>query len=363
MKLEASILQFAQLVAITVVVISCYAVLQPFIPSILFALVVCMSTWPLYLRLRRGLREKATLAALLMVLLLLVLVIVPSALLTISLAGNVSAIVEALNTVLLRGPAELPAWLRHMPIFGRQLVNYWNSVAAGGEQAMAMAEPARHYLLVVANAIGQGLLQMMFAIFMGFFIYRDGDAWVQTLRRGLSKLAGDLGLEIMATIHKTVAGVVQGVFGTALVQATVAVIGFLIAGVPGPLLLGAATFFLSMVPVGPPLLWGGASFWLFYQGDWGWAVFMALWGVLAISSIDNLVRPYFISRRSSLSLLLITLGVFGGVAAFGFIGIFIGPPILAVGLTLIRLWTPHPVTAKNAITESSQLLAAKTTTP
>lgn len=352
MKLEASILQFAQLIAIAVVVISCYAVLHTFIPSILFALVVCMSTWPLYLRLRRGLRERSTLAALLMVLLLLVLVIVPSALLAISLAGNVSVVVNAVKTVLLQGPTELPAWIRHMPIFGRQIVNYWNSVAAGGEQAMAMAEPARHYLLVVANAIGQGLLQMMFAIFMGFFFYRDGDAWVQTLRLGLSKLAGNLGDEIMITIHKTVAGVVQGIFGTALVQASVAVIGFLIADVPGAFLLGAATFFLSMIPIGPPLLWGGASFWLFYQGAWGWAVFMALWGLLVISSIDNLVRPYFISRRSSLSLLLITLGVFGGVAAFGFIGVFIGPPILAVGLTLMRLWTPHPVTEINVITQS-----------
>jgi predicted PurR-regulated permease PerM len=116
-------------------------------------------------------------------------------------------------------------------------------------------------------------------------------------------------------------------------------IGFVIAGVPAPLLLGMATFFLSMIPVGPPLVWGGATLWLFYQDSVGWAIFMFVWGLVVISSIDNFVKPYLISRSSSLPLLLIVLGVFGGIIAFGFIGIFIGPPMLAVGLTLIQLWT------------------------
>jgi len=135
--------------------------------------------------------------------------------------------------------------------------------------------------------------------------------------------------------------VVQGIFGAALAQALVAWIGFRIAGVPGAFLLAAATFFLSLMPIGPPLVWGGATVWLLYQGSWGWAVFMFLWGLLAISTIDNVVKPYLISRGSSLPFLLIVMGVFGGVYAFGFIGIFIGPPILALGLTMVSLWTSH----------------------
>ena len=117
-----------------------------------------------------------------------------------------------------------------------------------------------------------------------------------------------------------------------------ALAGFLIAGVPAPFLFAAATFAASIIPVGPPLVWGTAAAWLAFDGQTGWAVFMALWGLLAISTIDNFVKPYLISRSSRLPVLLIVLGVFGGVIAFGFIGLFIGPPVLAVGLTLIQFW-------------------------
>jgi predicted PurR-regulated permease PerM len=182
------------------------------------------------------------------------------------------------------------------------------------------------------------LLQLALASFIGFFFYRDGEALMRGTRRVLAKLAGKLGDELLDTIGKTVTGVIHGVFGTALAQALVALAGFLIAGVPAPFLLAAATFFLSIVPFGPPLVWGSAAVWLAYHGQIGWAIFMALWGLLAISTIDNLVKPYLISRSSHLPLLLIVLGVFGGVVAFGFIGVFIGPPVLAVGLTLIQLW-------------------------
>jgi predicted PurR-regulated permease PerM len=202
-----------------------------------------------------------------------------------------------------------------------------------------LLEPARHVLLGAGKAIAQSLLQMTFAVFIGFFIFRDGDALVRTLRTGLDRLAGPIGAELLATIQNTVAGVVHGIFGTALAQALVAWVGFAVAGVPAAFLLAVATFFLSMVPIGPPLIWGGATVWLVNQGEYGWAVFMALWGLLAISSIDNVVKPYLISLGSGLPMLLIVLGVFGGMLAFGFIGLFIGPPLLAVGLTLVRLWT------------------------
>ena len=347
--MEHRILQFVQLAAIAIVVVSGYVVIRPFIPALLFAVVVCMSTWPLYLRLRTMLRERATLAALLMVLLSVVLVIVPSALLSVSLADNVSAMADAAKAFLARGPIEPPAWLKQTPMIGERLNGYWQGLASGGKEAVALLEPAKKFLLSAVKAIGQGLLQMVFAVFIGFFFYRDGEVLVQTLRDGLTKLAGGLGVELLTTIQHTVAGVVQGIFGAALAQAIVAMIGFFIAGVPGAFLLGAATFFLSMVPVGPPLLWGGATIWLFTQGSYGWAIFMALWGILIISSIDNLVKPYLISRGSKLSLLLIVLGIFGGIAAFGFIGIFIGPPILAVGLTLIRLWSVHPAAKTETI--------------
>jgi predicted PurR-regulated permease PerM len=131
--------------------------------------------------------------------------------------------------------------------------------------------------------------------------------------------------------------VVYGILGTALVQAVVAGIGFLIAGVPGAGLLAMLTFFLSAVPVGPPLVWLPAALWLFHQGSTGWGIFMLIWG-MGVSSLDNFVKPWLISQGSDMPFLLIFFGVIGGALAFGFIGVFIGPTLLAVGYRLVQEW-------------------------
>ncbi len=341
--MKPNLQHYAQLAAVVIVVIGCYQVLYPFIPAILFSAVACSASWPLFQRLRRGLGGRSTWAALLMTVLLVVLVIGPTILLAISLADDVTVLVDKVRLLLDGGPLEPPIWLKSIPLVGQPLDGYWHQLAGSREELVALlknlADPAKNVVVVAAKAVGASVLQMVLATFIGFFFYRDGDLLVRGTRKILEKLAGDLGDELLTTIDNTVTGVVHGIFGTALAQAAVAVVGFLIAGVPGALLLGMATFFLSMIPVGPPLVWGGATIWLFYQGSVGWAIFMFVWGLVVISSIDNIVKPLLISRSSSLPLLLIVLGVFGGIIAFGFIGIFIGPPMLAVGLTLVQLWT------------------------
>lgn len=152
------------------------------------------------------------------------------------------------------------------------------------------------------------------------------------------RLGGELGEEMLTLSCNTVKGVMLGIFGTALAQAAVALAGFLIAGAPMPFLLALLTFFLSVVPVGPPLVWGSAALWLYNHGDHGWAIFMALYGLMLISTVDNIIKPILISHSSHLPLLLVLLGVLGGALAFGFVGIFLGPTLLAVGLTLISHW-------------------------
>jgi predicted PurR-regulated permease PerM len=124
-----------------------------------------------------------------------------------------------------------------------------------------------------------------------------------------------------------------------LAQGVLASIGFLIAGVPGAMLLGVVTFFASVVPVGPPMVWGGAAIWLFQQGQVGWAVFMAAWGFFLVSTVDNVIKPFIISRGSSLPFAVVFLGVLGGVLAFGVIGAFLGPTLLALGYRLLGEWT------------------------
>lgn len=336
---------FIQRAAIVIVAVGCYTVLSPFIPAVLFAAVTASVSWPVFTRIKQKIGGRASPAALIMTILLVSLVVVPLSLLAISVAQSMGVLVDALQALVTRGPIKPPGWLNTVPIIGEPLTRYWQRLVVNQDELSTLLknlyEPAKNIVLASSKAVGTSFLQMTFATFICFFFYRDGPIILQSLRSVMHKLADDQGDELLDTIDKTLTGVVHGIFGTALAQAAVAYIGLLIAGVPAALALSAGTFFLSLVPIGPPLIWCSAAIWLFYQGAIGWSIFLVLWGLLAISSIDNFLKPYLISRTSNLPMLLIVLGVFGGIVSFGFVGIFIGPPILAIGLTLVRYWAPN----------------------
>jgi predicted PurR-regulated permease PerM len=205
-----------------------------------------------------------------------------------------------------------------------------------------MAQPARHYLLTGGIMLGTGVVQMSLAAFVSFFLYRDGASLLQIVAVAMEKVIGDGASAVAEIVSQTVRGVMYGLLGTALAQALVAAIGFAIAGVPAVMLLSVLVFVTSVAPIGPPVVWGGAALWLFASGQVGWGIFMLVWGALLISSVDNVVRPMLISRGSSLPFLLTLLGVLGGVIAFGFVGMFIGPTLLAVGYSLVTGWTETP---------------------
>ncbi|HQO29876.1 MAG TPA: AI-2E family transporter, partial [Accumulibacter sp.] len=223
---------------------------------------------------------------------------------------------------------------------------YWHKLAASREEMnnllQQFIEPTRHLAMTGISLFAQGLLQLVLVIFFVFFIFRDAHIYADALHTGSRMLAGDLGERLLALVEVTINGVMAGIVGTAAAQAVVAMIGFMIAGVPGVVMLTFATFFFSMIPViGATLIWLGAAFWLYSEGQAGWAVFMVLWGMFGISSVDNFLKPVLISRTASLPLLLIVVGVFGGVLVFGFIGLFLGPTLLALGQALIREWLAH----------------------
>lgn len=334
---------YAQLAAILILVVGCFLVLRPFLTATLFAAVVCISTWPLYLWLLRKMKSRQNLAALTMTLSLIITVILPLAFVAYNLADNITVFYEKIILAIEDGPPQPPAWLIGLPLVGESINNYWHLIATSQEEMMALLkrllEPTRKFLLSGGILLGQGVMEMSLAAFVSFFLYRDGEALVKALDVAMERLAGLQSVSVLDTVNSTVRGVMYGIVGTALAQGFVATIGFAIAGVPAALLLGVATFALSLIPAGPPLIWGGAAVWLFYQGSTGWGIFMLLWGLLLISSVDNVVKPLLISRGSNLPFLLVMFGVMGGVLAFGFVGIFIGPTLLAVGFSLMRKWT------------------------
>ena len=335
--------QLARIVLVTLLALGCALILQPFVAAILFAIVICIATWPVHAWLMARLGGRATFAAVLMTLLLMLVVLLPMVFITASLTDVVPLLLSKIRPVIEQAQIAPPDWLRAVPLVGEQLDTYWQSLANSREELNKLLrqsyEPARKTLLRTGALAGEGLLQLVLTLFIVFFFYRDGVALVARLRLGSRKLAGELGEQMLTLTRNTVMGVMIGIVGTAAAQALVALIGFLIAGVPGAMLLAAATFFLSMIPIGPPLIWGGAAFWLYDQGQTGWAIFMAIYGVAVISSVDNFVKPLLISRTASLPILLIALGVFGGILAFGFVGIFLGPVLLALGLVLTEKWT------------------------
>jgi predicted PurR-regulated permease PerM len=194
------------------------------------------------------------------------------------------------------------------------------------------------WLLSQGVALGTGVLYLTLSVLLLFFLYRDGAALATRLQEVSGRIAGVRAQQLLDLTVSTVRGVVYGILGSLLAQGILAGMGFLVAGVPGAFLLGFLTLFLSLVPGGPALLWLPGSIWLYKQGATGWAIFLVLWGLLVVGTADNVIKPYLIGRGSDLPFTLVLLGVLGGAFAFGVIGIFLGPTLLAVGYTVVRDW-------------------------
>jgi predicted PurR-regulated permease PerM len=327
-----------RLVLMLLLGLACWRVLEPFFPAILFSVAIAVSTWPAYRWLLRRLRGRRGAASLLACLIVALLVIAPTVMVVLSLGDAASWLLQLLDEWRAAGPVQAPAWLAGIPVLG-EWVRGWLGHTASADDSMAKAlaqlgDPARKLALAGGRALGRGVGQTLFAALLLFFLYRDGELLARRTVAAARQLGGSRALELLATAQRTIAGVMFSVIGTALAQAVVATAGFAIAGVPNPVLLGALTFVLSMAPVGPPLIWGGAAYWLLRQGDTGWALFMMVYGFFGISSVDNVIKPFLISRSSHLPFALTFMGVVGGALAFGVSGVFIGPTVLALAIHL-----------------------------
>lgn len=323
------------------IVVGILLVLKPFLSSMLVAGVLAIATWPLFLRLRAAIAGSATLAASIMLTLIILLVVLPIAMLAGVATEELPELAAAAKSWA-QGGVHVPEFLKKIPFVGERLYTELSSLLSDRNQwapvVQKALEPAGRLMLGFVRVLGDGILELLLVCLIVFFFYRDGESIVATLRRISERLSGTLSVEVLQIVTGTTRSVFIGIVGTAAAQGIVALIGFLIAGVPGAFLLGVGTFVLSVVPMGPVFLWGGAAIWLYAQGETGWAIFMVIWGAVVISSIDNFLKPILIARGSTLSLGLIFLGVFGGVLAFGLIGVILGPVLLAVGIALGRAW-------------------------
>jgi predicted PurR-regulated permease PerM len=328
--------------AVVVLGLLCLLVLRPFISAALWAVILCFTTWPVFLRLEELLGGRRTLAALIATLLLAAVIVTPVVILGATLADNISALISASQRLIEEGPPSPPDWVAGIPLVGGHIADYWNYLDQSS--AIRLHELAR--LLPAARMIGvwggralaEGIFEIALSLLIAFFFYRDGHAGAAQLHAALHRIAGERGDRLLELAGATIRAVVYGVLGTALLQGVVAAIGFAVAGVPGAVSLGFVTFVLSFLPGGPAVVAAPAAYWLYRQGWPGWAVFMMAWGVM-VGMLDNVVKPLLISRGGSTPMILVMLGVLGGAIAFGVIGMFLGPTLVALGYSLFQQWS------------------------
>jgi predicted PurR-regulated permease PerM len=322
--------------------VGCVLVLYPFFSALLWAGILVFTTWPLAEWLRVHLRLKRAAASGLMVALTAVVVVLPIALAAPGGADDVAKLRHVVEDALRAGLPDSPLWVFDIPMVGPTIGSLWNTWAA---DVSVMLGALRPYLGIVLEGglglllgVANGVLMFLFALFAAFFFYAYGEPIAARLRLILHRVAGLQADRLIVVTGATVRGVVYGILGTAVVQGILTAFGLWLSGVPRPVLLGAVAGFLAVLPIGAPLVWIPAAIWLLGSGHLGWSVFLAVYGVVAVSGADSVIRPWFIARGAQLPFLLTVLGVLGGALAFGLLGIFLGPVLLGIGYTLANEW-------------------------
>lgn len=401
--------------ALLLLLLGCFFVLQPFLTALIWAVILAYSLHPLQRIFTKWFRGSRTLAACFVTLTLTVVLAGPIVLLGFSVVQDGKDLANATRQWFMKVPQQAPPWVGRLPMVGDELKASWAGLSEDRNRLMDQLEkevkiiPPRPKIVVENGddlilqdapplpadpastesnvtqaspqvvvllgqllsrvwgwmlsgtlAVGQGVTQVLVSAFLAFFLLRDAPVLAGRLSIAADRLAGSRGKHLLKVAGDTVRGVIYGIFGTAIVQGLFAGLGFWIAGVPGAVLLSLITFIFAVIPFGPPLVWIPASIWLFAQSGTGWGIFMALWGIFVISGVDNFLRPYLISHGSKMPFILIFCGVIGGILAFGLVGVFLGPTMLAVGFRLVEEWSSSPLDpdGKLILVESSRLQTA-----
>ncbi|MCD6679194.1 MAG: AI-2E family transporter [Burkholderiaceae bacterium] len=319
-----------------------YAVVRPFLAPIAWALILAYVTWPLVVRLRRLLGGRNTLAALAMTLLLTAAFVLPLLWVGLLLRGELADFYTSAASLLSRGELRLPEVVADLPLLGSWLQNLLDEFArdptAIRTQVAGWVEARAAESLNVVGGVGRNAAKLGFALVTVFFLYRDGEQVLAQAQLVLHRFLGARVDPYLAAVGSMTTAVVWGLLLTALAQGLVAGVGYWWFGLEAPVLLGAITAAIALIPFGTPFVWGAIGIWLIAHEDLFNGIGLLLYGTLIVSWVDNLVRPLVISNATRISFLLVMFGVLGGLAAFGLVGLFIGPVILAVLMAVWREW-------------------------
>ena len=323
-------------------IVSSFWILRPFLISLVWASVIVVATWPAFERLEILLAGRRSFAVAIMALTILLMIIVPITLAVATIvgnAGNITAQVKSLSTMALSAP---PDWVGGIPLVGSKIAERWSEFASlsPDERVAPMLPHVRavlQWFMAKAGSVGITMLYFFLTVIVATILYAKG----QIVRKGIlsfaRRLAGQQGEDVAILAAKAVRGVVLGVVVTALIQAAIGSIGLFVTGVPAAALLTAVMLILCLAQLGPLLVLIPSTVWLYWSGHPAWGTMLLVISLVA-SAMDNIIRPFLIRKGADLPLLLIFSGVIGGLVAFGIIGLFIGPVILAVTYTLLKVW-------------------------
>jgi predicted PurR-regulated permease PerM len=317
-------------------------VLSPFLTSILWAVIVSVAVWPAFLRLERRVGNRRRLAVAIVTALLLLTIFIPVTLAVATIVRNAGGITTEIRSYQAIAMPPAPAWVENVPMAGRQIASEWNRVAAlSPEERVAEVTPhvqrALQWFALKVGNVGAMLLQFLLTAIITAIVLSKGEMVRDDILRFARRLGGQHGVDVAVLASQTIRGVVLGVVGTALIQASIGSIGLLIADVPATGLLTALMLILCLAQLGPILVLLPVVVWLFWSSQ---TVVGSIVLVIAIvaGTLDSVVRPVLIRRGANLPLLLIFAGVIGGLIAFGIVGLFIGPVVLTVAHTLLGAW-------------------------
>ncbi len=317
-------------------------VVRPFWVAIAWAAILAYLTTPIYRRILGLLNGRSSLAASVATTLMITILLVPVLFLLIRLPRELAESYRELSTAFDQ-PIVLPEALTRIPILGpvldETLTNFWNDPEIRKQQVKDWLEPWSREFASVVGQLGRSVAQLVVAIVVLFFLYRDGDAALQQLRQALHKVVGEMADNYFRAIGNTTRAVVFGLIVSALAQGFIAGIGYQIIGVGTPVLLGSLTAVTALVPfLGTVAIWGPIGIGLLIAGQINTGLALLAWGTFIVNPTDNILKPLLISGATDVPLAVVFIGVMGGLLAFGLIGLFLGPLILSVLLAIWREW-------------------------
>lgn len=325
-----------------VLLLLAFRVLQPFLIPVSWAGILVYVTWPFYTRLRGLLGNRPTVSALIMTIALSLLLILPLFWVLSLLQSELGNAYQRVMAFLSSGQLKLPPELQGLPLIGNELQDLFDQFNSDPEalrvELARISDWFVNHAGSIFDLISSNIVKLGLALFTAFFFYSDGEALIRQVRLLLSQILDERVDNYLGAMGSTARAVVYGIVLTALAQGLLAGIGYAVAGVKSPVFFGVLTTLIALIPFGTPFAWGSICVWLLVDGHMWAAIGLGLWGIFVVSWVDNIIRPLVISSATRIPFLLVMFGVLGGLAAFGMIGLFMGPVILAVMVAVWREW-------------------------